>query len=121
MNVVKDMLICLSNEAIRAEIWIDGSFLTQKIEPDDIDLVVLLEAKDIPSYTSLSAWQVLERIAHQGFVSPLKCDSYVHFDFPANHPQFLENEVKRAYWVRQFCFNRQVEMKGLAVIATPLP
>ncbi len=121
MNVVKDVLLSLSIEMIPAEVWIDGSFLTQKIEPDDVDLVVLLEAKNIPPDTNDSAWHVLERIGRKGFVTPLKCDSYLHFDFPEGHPKYLENEVKRAYWIRQFCFTRQVEMKGLAVVTTPLP
>jgi hypothetical protein len=119
LAVVTDILETLSGENITSEVWIDGSFLTRKIEPDDVDLVVMLEAQHVPPTTATSAW-VLRRIIDQEFNQPLKCDSYLYWDVPKDHPQFRENEVWRAYWLRQFCFTRKTQIKGLAVVNTPL-
>lgn len=40
---------------IDAEIWLDGSFTTNKPEPDDIDLVFLLKRSDIDMLTGKKA------------------------------------------------------------------
>jgi hypothetical protein len=118
--VVTDVLRALSGENIIAEVWIDGSFLTRKIDPDDVDLVVVLDAENVPPATATAAWAVLHRINDQEFNQPLKCDSYLYWDVPKSHPQFRENEIWRAYWLRQFCFSRKAQIKGLAVVNTPL-
>ena len=40
---------------IDAEVWIDGSFTTEKPEPDDIDMVFLLNRTDIDNLTGNAA------------------------------------------------------------------
>ena len=40
---------------IEAEVWIDGSFTTQKPEPEDIDMVFLLNRSDIDNLTGNKA------------------------------------------------------------------
>lgn len=112
------MLFALTRERIRSEVWVDGSFLTNKIEPDDVDVVVVLRANDVP--TTESGWVVLERVVSKDFSSTVGCDSYLHIDLPETDPRYLENEVMRSYWIKQFCFNRTEDMKGLAVIETPV-
>jgi hypothetical protein len=115
------MLQSLTEESIKSEVWIDGSFLTTKIDPDDVDIVVIIEAQHVPVDTAASAWEILQRIVDQDFDQPLRCDSYLYCDVPSGHPQYLENEVWRAYWIRPFCFTRKTETKGLVVVRTPLP
>ena len=38
------LLAWFAQTSIAAEMWIDGSFLTQKIDPSDVDLVLKIEA-----------------------------------------------------------------------------
>lgn len=117
MASLENLLNALSTESIHSEVWVDGSFLTQKIEPDDVDLVVVLQEADFPK--SPAGLALLRRIAGKAFTNPVPCDSYIHVDFPSASPHFKVSEVMRAYWIKQFCFSRSDQMKGLAVIATP--
>jgi hypothetical protein len=118
MRSVEAMCTSISTALIRAEMWIDGSFLTQKIEPDDVDLLVTLDAQYL-SGTPLQQ-QIVSRIASQDFKAPVQCDSYVHFQYPEGHASYWTAEFTRAYWMRQFGFGRNDQFKGLAVIRTPI-
>jgi hypothetical protein len=73
MRSLEAMCVALSASLTKAEVWVDGSFLTQKIEPDDVDVIVVL-----PSGVNGTPEQrtVIERIDRQEFVFPIKCDSY---------------------------------------------
>lgn len=42
MRGVWDLCACLSRWGVGEEVWIDGSFLTEKINPKDADLVLVL-------------------------------------------------------------------------------
>jgi hypothetical protein len=48
MASLENLLNALSTESIRSEVWVDGSFLTQKIEPEDVDLVIVFQEADLP-------------------------------------------------------------------------
>jgi hypothetical protein len=39
MQALQSMLTSLSVALLRADVWVDGSFVTEKIEPDDVDLL----------------------------------------------------------------------------------
>jgi len=118
MRSLQALCTTLSLSLIPAEVWVDGSFLTQKIDPDDIDLVVVVHSNILPGTNEQQA--VLSRIAGQEFTNPARCDSYLHFEYPEGHMHAAVSELMRAYWIRQFCFSRNQEMKGLAVIRTPI-
>lgn len=44
MQGLRHVVDTLSNEAIPGEVWVDGSFLTKKIDPADVD--ILLSVRD---------------------------------------------------------------------------
>lgn len=106
----------LSQFSILSEVWINGSFMTEKIDPEDVDLVVVV-MDDSDSPFSDSQNMVLEKIRNRSFSG---CDSYVHRDYPPGHQSFNSGEAMRAYWIRQYCFSRNEDMKGLAVVRTPV-
>jgi hypothetical protein len=118
MRSVEGLCTAVSTALILSEVWVDGSFLTLKIDPQDVDLVVVAAGSVLPGTPQQSI--VLRRIAARDFTTPLPCDSYVIFEYPSGHPNYSIYELMRAYWIRQFCFNRKDEMKGLAVIRTPI-
>lgn len=103
---------------ISSEIWVDGSFLTKKIEPRDVDIVVVVQSSSLPGTAVQQV--VLKKIHQQQFINPVRCDSYLLVQYPSGDPNYQLSEVMRAYWIRQFCFARNQDMKGLAVIRTPL-
>jgi hypothetical protein len=108
----------LADGGIVGELWLNGSFLTQKIDPADVDLVLRISLdfcdKATEAQSELLNWLVnedLKRLHH--------CDSYLWVEFPAGHPLYWEGEWKRSYWIRQFGFSRAQEMKGMALVKLP--
>jgi len=116
MRSLEALCGALSAEMIPAEVWINGSFLTHKIDPADVDLAVRLNYGALPSPTATQQ-ALLHRIVRKQFGS---CDSYVFFEYPINHPQYPIGDMMHAYWQTQFGFSRAKTMKGIAVVETPV-
>ena len=118
MTALQSMLTSLSVALLRADVWIDGSFVTEKIEPDDVDLVVLIfnvNKNDTPAQQG-----VLNRIHNQQYTFPIKCDSYILVEYAHGHPNYWIGQYMHAYWLRQFGFARSNQMKGIPVTRTPI-
>lgn len=112
-----DELVSLLLKAnVPGKIWIDGSFVTGKPNPDDVDfLLEMSEAERLAM--DPEANRVFEWFAQSKLQPSHKLDNYylVRSDAP-------EAEYLYAYWLRQFGFSRAQEMKGIVVIdlaATP--
>jgi Family of unknown function (DUF6932) len=118
MRSVEALCMAVSTALIPSEVWVDGSFVTQKMDPGDVDLVVVVQSS-ILSGTEQQR-HICARIAKQDFKVPLPCDSYILVEYPEEHAQHPMNELRRAYWIKQFCFTRSEHLKGLAVIKTPI-
>jgi hypothetical protein len=95
-------------------IWVDGSFLTQKLNPDDVDLLLVI---DISDYRRMDAAQLqfFNWFRTNTFNETHKCDNY-GIIMDRNHPM---GEWNYAYWLKQFGFSRSGDMKGMATIAVP--
>ena len=105
---------------ISGELWVDGSFLTDKINPNDSDVVLFIQQAFCDNAT------VQQKEAIKWINSNLKsshcCDSYVSIEYPPSHPLYWEGEYLRAYWMRQWGFSTDDAgkvnmMKGIAVIS----
>ena len=118
MRSLEILLLGLSGAAIKAEAWINGSFLTQRIDPDDVDLVVVVQQQDWP--TDPAGKEVLARVARQDFKNPIKCDSYLSIEYPSGHARYAFGQKQRDYWLKQFGESRGGEAKGLAVLDVPI-
>ena len=113
-NIYSGFLIWLRyllNICIPNEIWIDGSFATNKINPNDIDLVYFIEVTEY----SQNATQI-EQLRELGLQN--NCDTYIAFSPNSILPQKLNNEFtnKRNYWRGQFGFDREDNPKGMIKI-----
>ena len=102
-------------EGVTGELWVDGSFLTQKIDPADVDIVLHLSPTTFTSGTA-TLQDLLRRIGSRDAAiradvrSQYHCDSYLCFDVPP---------VPRAYWEGQFGRDRDGKPKGIAVLSIP--
>lgn len=92
-----------------SEIWIDGSFTTEKPEPDDIDILIVY---DFLTFSALPD-------ALMQIVSPLLNREYVKLSFnidilllAENHPKIDYSDM-RSYWRGWFGFDRKENPKGL--------
>ena len=100
------------------EVWVDGSFLTEKLNPKDCDFVVKVAGEEYDN-ASLSQQQAVAQIARADLKGSYRCDCYVFPEYADGHPLHAHGQWRRAYWLRQFGFSRSVEPKGLAVINLP--
>lgn len=120
MRALESLLAELSGVSIRAEVWINGSFLTKKIDPDDVDLVVVVQEQEQDLPTASAGKDVLVRIARQNFTNPIKCDSYLNVEYPPESPRYILGQKQRSYWLKQFGESRGGGKKGLAVLGVPI-
>ncbi|WP_431026512.1 DUF6932 family protein [Klebsiella pneumoniae] len=92
------------------EVWLDGSFTTQKPEPDDVDILVVIDflaLNNLPDVLKPTVSTLLNR-------------DYVKLNFnidvlllAENHPD-LDYDERRSYWRGWFGFDRKENPKGLA-------
>jgi hypothetical protein len=99
------------------ELWIDGSFATEKENPRDADVLLHVDASlydhGSPGVRAAVDWAIsnLKALHH--------CDSYVWLEYPQGHALYWTSEWDRAYWIKQFGFSRVDDYKGIIVL--PLP
>ena len=105
----------LLGDGVTGELWVDGSFLTEKIDPEDVDIVLRLEPSFVNSATS-EQHATIDWV-NNGLRADHYCDSYLFVEFPQGDPREHEGQWGRAYWIRQYGFNRDDESKGIAVIS----
>jgi len=102
-------------ENISAEIWIDGSFVTEKIDPKDVDIVLCMQheqyAKMLPKQRDVISW-----FTNQSLLGPYGCDHYYFFEYSSGHPDFDKGQIARTYWLGTFGEDRDGFKKGIAVI-----
>ena len=104
---LKSFLGALRGAGVAFEVWLDGSFCTEKLDPNDVDLVVFadpaeLNKLDLAKQTYLSA--ILDRTnARRQF----GCD--VLFA-PSN------NLDLRSYWRGWYGFDRREQPKGIVCL-----
>lgn len=108
----------LSAGGITGDIWIDGSYLTEKIDPEDIDMLLR-----VPS--SLYDSDPIKRGIIDWATSPDRwdshsCDSYLWVEYTEGHPLHAESDSFLKYWERWFGHSRLGEPKGIAVLSVPL-
>ena len=105
----------LNAENIRGDIWVNGSFTTQKIDPEDVDVVLRVDVEFYENGT-LEQKELMDRIGVEDFKSSHSCHAFIFYEFPAGDSLQGFGEWMRAYWIRQFGFSRGMELKGLAVL-----
>lgn len=101
---------------IDVEIWVNGSFLTKKCDPQDSDIVLRIPIEIYENGTDEQK-AVLDWIKSNQ-KKDFHCDSYVFYVFPSNDERAVYNDYNIAYWLKQFGFSRGEEIKGIAVLRT---
>lgn len=114
MDGLEQVIGKLLAENIQGEVWVNGSFLTEKKDPKDSDILLYFDGEFFdgatPSQQNSVLW--LKTDLKPGY----KCDSYILPYYPRAHWWYNDLEWWKAYWMRQFGFTRKDEPKGLPVI-----
>jgi hypothetical protein len=103
----------LRDAQVVGELWVDGSFLTRKIDPNDIDFILRVDGAwvDAANETQHGALQlVIDNLKEKG------CHAFVHVEYDQADPRHAVGQWMYAYWLRQWGFSREGAMKGIAVI-----
>lgn len=108
VEFVKD--ICAKYNIV--EIWIDGSYVTKKINPNDADMVVFFEIED---YMNIySDWgNIRDRSNLDLYAAAVANEDTKKKVSPLDYNSIVNN---RNYWKGQFGFDRSDTPKGLAVV-----
>jgi hypothetical protein len=98
-------------------LWVDGSFLTQKIDPEDVDTVLVMQSAFVDA-ASREQLEVIHWFTDEfgDLRRWLKCHNFPLLLYPDGHPLFWEGAYRRADWLRQWGFSRGNVMKGIAVV-----
>ena len=108
----------ISATDLASEIWVDGSFMTEKIDPEDSDIAVRILGLVAGGLTEDQA-DIFDWITDKDLKPDYLCDSYGFVEYESTHKLSAIGEWSRAYWLKQFGFSRSNKMKGIAVILTP--
>lgn len=118
----------LQSERVVGDLWIDGSFLTEKINPDDADIVLYMQSAFTETMTMAQQTTVdwLCNVAEVHSVA--RCHCFAITRWPEGHPEHELGEYSYAYWLKQWGFPRGVDLppssraeltsepKGIAVL-----
>ena len=114
MTGIETVVGRLNIQNIQADLWVDGSFVTEKIDPVDTDIVLRV---DVDFWDSANQEQ---RDAIEWFNTDLKtdyhCDAYFYIEYPERHPQYWFGHYSYTYWLKQYGFSRADDMKGIVVV-----
>ncbi len=100
---------------IEGDVWCNGSYLTEKIDPEDIDILLYLKAAFFTAATAEQKAAILR--VNSNLRASHHCDSYIHIEYDDSTPLAAESEWWKAWWTRQYGFSREHELKGIAVVA----
>lgn len=102
---------------IRADIVVDGSFVTQEIDPDDIDFAVVVSPE---FYESCSPEQLtyLEWIRDEFSIKTTHlCDCYLCVEYPKDHAEYFDGIQNREFWVNLYAESVIYKRKrGVAIV-----
>lgn len=117
MDGLEGVLQRANASSLTMEAWVDGSFMTEKMNPRDSDVVFRVARSDWASASSTQK-SVLLWVNGTDLKPTYKCDAYAFVD-DATGPSLDDSEWDRSHWIRQFGFSRGDVPRGVAVINLP--
>lgn len=114
MDGLSGVFDLLNRNGMRGHVWVNGSFTTEKLNPDDSDILLVMSINEFSQLTAQQK-QFFEWFQRTSLKSTHRCDNYAMIQDPSR----AESDWVTAYWLRQFGFSRANEMKGMAVVQVP--
>lgn len=114
MQGLDEVLLMLSRNGMRGDVWVNGSFTTEKLNPRDSDILLVVNA-DAFSQFGQQERAFFEWFQNTSLKPTHRCDNYAMIQDPSRP----ENDWIIAYWLKQFGFSRGNDMKGMALVTVP--
>lgn len=118
MDGLEAALARIALTGIEAEVWIDGSFLTEDPRPQDVDLLVCISSQAYDE-ADHERRQQMDWIRGDECRRDFYCDGYMLPLYPESHALHHLNKHNTHSWAAQFGFSRGNERKGIAVVSLP--
>jgi hypothetical protein len=80
---------------ISFDIWIDGSFVTKKLNPNDIDIVLIIDANTLEYKGKEIEALFKSREARQRY----NVDAYTIAKYDESNPKYSLFQIEKAYWL----------------------
>ena len=100
---------------------LDGSFVTAKNDPNDVDCFISINADILNALEpdQKTAFEVL--VAGKATQSKYKVDAYLCAFVPESHPNYHHYRTMRKYWLGEFGYDRNENPKGLVRVVNINP
>lgn len=108
-----DDLLQLINEYVQL---LDGSFVSNKNDPGDIDLICFIDGDTLDSLPPADQMKVKALLNGKVTKATHLCDAYFCPSYPENHPNYQYYRPQRKYWMGEFGFDRSDVPKGIVVL-----
>lgn len=103
---------------MKGELWVDGSFVTQKIDPGDVDILVHVSSGIYEG--NAGKRQAVDWATSPNLKKTHSCDAFPWIEYTRRHPGFKESERDRIYWTDVFGGHKEGFIpKGIIVISLP--
>jgi hypothetical protein len=94
------------------EHWMDGSYVTAKLDPNDIDIVTYLDHQDFDGLDDVAKTLLAGLVSNKVSQALHGCDSYWVVAYPEGHPLRAAYEQSRSYWEHWLGTDRTGNPKG---------
>lgn len=109
---------CLKGWTLGEELWIDGSFLTEKIDPADIDIILVLP-EEFHNQASPEQLAISEWWEENDPRTTFGCDTYTLPRAAPTDPAYPFLARQDQYWRQFFGTSRDGDAKGIGRILLP--
>jgi hypothetical protein len=96
--------------------FINGSFVTNKDDPSDVDTVVFIDGDMVDALPPADQAKLLALLSGPATKASHMCDAYFCPIYPVGHPAHDAVRVKRKYWMGEFGFDRADNPKGIVTV-----
>lgn len=111
------VVVRLNEAKVTGEIWIDGSFVTEKIDPSDIDYLLCVQADLYDGDAGKRA--VINWASSPEIYESHSCDAYRLVEYNRKHPLFRVSDAERGSWQDTFGKSLRGVQKGMALLKLP--
>lgn len=105
-------------QAIVAEYiqYLDGSFVSNKNDPGDVDLVCFIDGDVVDALPADLQSRLRSLLSGPQTRATHQCDAYFCLSYPETHPNFSVYRAQRKYWMGEFGYDRADVPKGIVVV-----
>jgi hypothetical protein len=106
----------LCSNTVRCEIWIDGSFITEKPDPEDADITVVVDVDVFEALNVAFQNQLQRQLDHKNY-DPL-LHNFLEIRFPRGDPRRHLWESAQSEWAKWWAVGEKtLFLRGMPIIS----